>query len=179
MTDNPCPSLEELGIEPGSFIRKLDKQTHWNAFTDQEDLLVAAQEVAARVFNEKGEIYSLWKVSTEQEFYGIVAALTAHANPKDRHIDFIWLSTSELESAGISFDNIPEGDCIRVKDLHFDAVITPNNARQLCYELLSRQRIAYRCKKAQTKSILQFQRNLGCKAASESSEPCDCETTSQ
>jgi hypothetical protein len=175
MTDNPCPSLEDLGIEPGSFIRKLDKQTHWNAFTDQEDLLVAAQEAAARVFPEKGEIYSLWKVSTEQEFYGIVASLTAYANPKDRNIDFIWVSKSELEAAEIKFENIPEGDCIRVKDLHFDAVITPNNARQLCYELLSKQRVAYRCKKAQTKSILQFQRNLGCKAASESSESCDCE----
>ncbi|MEB3289233.1 MAG: hypothetical protein VKI82_04925 [Leptolyngbya sp.] len=175
MTETTCPSLAELGIKPGSFIRKLDKQTHWNAFADQEDLSMAALEVAARVFGEQGEIYSLWKVSTEQEFYGIVASLTATANPKDRNIDFIWISDHELEAAGVSLDNVPEGNCIRVKSLHFDVVITQQSAKHLCYELLSKQRIAYRCKKAQTKSILQYQRNLGCKAAAENSELCSCE----
>jgi hypothetical protein len=175
MTETTCPSLIELGIKPGSFIRKLDKQTHWNAFTDYEDLSVAALEVATRVFCEKGEIYSLWQVDTEQEFYGVVASLTANANPKDRNIDFIWMSGSELESAGISLENVPEGDCIRVKDLHFDVVITQQSAKHLCYDLLSQQRIAYRCKKAQTKLILQYQQNLGCKAADENSELCNCE----
>jgi hypothetical protein len=175
MTETTCPSLAELGIEPGSFIRKLDKQNHWNAFTDQQNLSIAALEVATRVFNEQDELYSLWKVSTGQEFYGMVAALTANANPKDRNIDFIWVSASELKAAGISFENVPEGHCIRVKDLHFDAEITQQSARQLCYELLSRQRIAYRCKKAQTKSILQYQRNLGCKAVDENSPSCNCE----
>jgi hypothetical protein len=175
MTDTTCPSLAELGIEPGSFLRKLDNRNHWNSFTDQEDLAVSAQEVAERVFKEKGAVYSLWKVNTDQELYGVVASLTTYANPKDRNIDFICLAVDELEEAGVEPKNVPEGNCLRVKNLHFDAVIIQKSARLLCFALLSRKRIALRCGKSKTKLILQHQLTLGCKAAGESSQACDCE----
>jgi hypothetical protein len=93
------PSLVDLGIEPGSFIRKLDNQNHWNAYKDQ-DVSVAPQSVAEKVFREAGEKYSLWKIHTEQEFYGVVASLTANATPRDRNIDFIWIRTYALTKRG-------------------------------------------------------------------------------
>lgn len=175
MTETICPSLAELGIEPGSFIRKLNNQNHWNTFSDAEDLAAAAQAMAAKVFGERGEVYSLWRINTDQDLYGVVAAITVNATPRDRNIDFIWVTDSELKEANIEFDNVPEGRCLRVKELHFDAVITQKNARQLCYDLLSKKRSAQRCKKAKTIQILTYQRELGCKAVDEDSQSCNCE----
>ncbi|PSB25353.1 hypothetical protein C7B82_23785 [Stenomitos frigidus ULC18] len=168
------PSLFDLGIEPGSFIRKLDNQNHWNAHQD-EDLSRASKLIAEKIFKEAGEKYSLWKVNTEQEFYGVVASLTANANPKDRNIDFIWVTKSELKEVDIEFDSVSEGNCLKVNDLHFDAVINQEKARQLCHNLIVKQRVAQRCKKAQTVLILQYQRDRGCKATNADLVLCDCQ----
>jgi hypothetical protein len=170
------PSLIDLGIEPGSFIRKLDKQTDWNGYTDESDLSIASKFVSEKVFKEQGAAkYSLWPVSTEQEFYGVVASLTAIATPKDRNIDFVWIAKSELEEVGIVFEQVPEGKCLHVQFLHYDAVINANVAQQLCYNLMSRKRAAKRCKKAQTSLILEHQKTLGCKGTDVVCQVCECE----
>jgi hypothetical protein len=167
--------LTDLGFEFPSFLRKINSKNHWYPEEGDRDLNIRAQKVAEKIFNEQKGIYSLWYISTEEEFFGVVASLTTNANPKDRNIDFIWITESELKEVGIIFSQIPEGNCFRVKDLHFDVEINPNSARALCYHLMSNQRDAQRCPKKQTISILQHQRQIGCKAADISSQSCQCE----
>lgn len=168
------PSLSDLGIEPGSFIRKLDNQNHWNAYKDK-DFSIASELVAEKIFKGTREKYSLWKVNTEQEFYGVIASLMANATPKDRNIDFVWVTKHELEEVGIEFANVSEGNCFNVKALHFDAVINQEKARQLCQNLIVKQRVAQRCKKAQTVLILQYQQDRGCKATDADLVLCACQ----
>ena len=169
------PTLRDLEIKPGSFIRKLDNRNHWNAYKDSSDLTQASQLIAEKVFNEQSEKYSLWYVSTEQEFYGVLAALTANATPKDRNIDFIWIAEHELKEVSIAFENIPEGSCVHVQRLHFDAVINQRIAQQLCYNLIAQERISLRCNKAQTILVLEHQHQLGCKAVDTNFQICECE----
>lgn len=85
--------------------------------------------------------------------------------------------SNELEEVGISFEKIPEGNCLNVRNLHFDALISQENERQLCGNLMAKQRVAQRCKKAQTILILQHQQDLGCKATDNSSQSCSCEVS--
>lgn len=170
------PSLPDLGIQPGSYIRKLDNRNHWNGYSDDTDLTTASRLAAEKVFQEKGEKYSLWHVSTEQEFYGVVASLTANATPRDRNIDFISIAETELKEAGVKVENISEGACLRVKHLHVDARINPTVAQNLCYTLMSNQRKAQRCPKTSTISILEYQQQIGCRATNTSLPTCTCET---
>lgn len=170
------PSLTELGIVPGSFIRKLDSRNHWNAYKDETDAASASQLIAAKVFKGQENIYSLWQVNTDQEFYGVVASLTENATPRDRNIDFIWFSEHELQEVGIAFQNVAEGSCLHVENLHVDAVIDSNMAQQLCSVVWSQNREAKRCPRKHTIQILEHQQNLGCKATDTSLENCACET---
>jgi len=167
--------LKDLSFEFPSFLRKINSKNHWYPEEGDRDLKIRAQKVAEKIFNEQKGIYSLWYISTEEEFFGVVASLRTNANPKDSDIDFIWITESELKEVGIIFKKIPEGDCFRVKDLHFDVEINPNSAYELCYKLMSNQRKAQRCRQKQIKSILEHQRQIGCKAADISSQSCQCE----
>ena len=133
-----------------------------------------SKEVAARVFRENQGVYSLWQVGTEKDFYGIIAALTANANPCDRNIDFIWISRSDLESVGIHPVQVPEGRCLHTRDLHFNAKINHQEAEQLCLTLLQRNRQAKRCRKAQTSAVRSHQESLGCKAIVDRAQDCNC-----
>ncbi|NER01038.1 MAG: hypothetical protein F6K30_30835 [Cyanothece sp. SIO2G6] len=176
MTELTLPSLADLGIVPGSFIRKLDNRNHWNAYKDETDAASASLLIAAKVFKDKGNIYSLWWVYTDQEFYGVVALLTENATPRDRKIDFIWILEHELQEVGIACRNVSEGSCLHVENLHFDAEIDSGMAQQLCHILWTRNREAKRCLKENTIQILEHQQNLGCKATETSLENCECET---
>ena len=170
------PSLTDLGIKGSGFIRKLDNRNHWNAYQDNADMVSASQLVAEKVFREDGDRYSLWYISTDQELYGVVASLTANATPKDKNIDFIWIAESELKEVDIVFKRIPEGNCLHIKNLHFNAVINSTIAQRLCYTLMIGKRTAHRCQKAQTILILEHQQKLGCKATDVNSLNCECET---
>lgn len=155
------PTLVDLGVKPGSFIRKLDNRNHWNAYADG-NVSQVYQTVAEKVFNSRDEIYSLWNVNTDQELYGIIASLTANAIPKYRDIDFICIERNELDIVGINYKQVCEGKCFYVKPLHYNAEINLSTAQQLCHHLLSHKRKAQRCKKVLTISILQYQESIGC-----------------
>jgi hypothetical protein len=175
MADIMCPCLLDLGIEPDSFLRKIDNRNAWNGYADKPGSGQIYQEVAEKVFREREGIYSLWKVKTEQDFYGVVASLTANATSKDRNIDFIWISEAELADIGIQIQKVVEGRCLHAKDLHFDAKISNKKAKELCRILLERERVANRCKKAHTVAIRNYQTSLGCKAVDSNTQKCKCE----
>jgi len=168
------PTLADFDIRSGVFIRKLNKHTHWYPQEGDNDLFLRAKLGSEKIFPD-GRKHSLWYVSTEREFYGVVASLTATATPKNRDIDFIWIEESELQEVGVIFENIPNGDCLHVKSLHFDAEINKNIFQNLCHNLMSKQREAYRCKKRQTTCILEYQRQIGCKSTDTDLESCECQ----
>lgn len=168
------PSLSDLGIESGSFIRKLNNHNHWNAYLD-ESLDTACHEIANKIFGIESKQYSLWQVRTDQEFYGVVAALTADAHPQNRDINFIWIREAELEGAGIAITYIAEGKCIDVKGAHVDAFIGQKEAENLCRAMLLGNRKAERCKRRVIAAIREHQQGLGCKAVVTLPVRCACE----
>ncbi|MCA6504496.1 MAG: hypothetical protein IM554_02865 [Pseudanabaena sp. M079S1SP2A07QC] len=168
------PNLTEFGIESSVFIRKLDNRNHWND-CNGEDTQKDSALVAQKIFDYQSNKYSLWYVTNDEEFYGVIASLTTNATPQDRNIDFIWIYQSELEEVGIKFDNIPESKCHHVKDLHYDAEINQATAQKLCHILINKQRKAHRCLKVKTKCVLKYQYNKGCKASDINSLICKCE----
>lgn len=169
------PSLTELGFESPSYLRKINNRTHWHPQEGDNNLTIRAQLAAEKLFNEQNSLYSLWYISNKDQFYCVVASLTANANPRDRNIDFILIGESELNDVNISLSNSPEGDCLNVQHLHFNALINLIAAQNLCYNLMDKGREAQRCKKQQTKLILEYKHQLGCKAVNKSSLVCQCE----
>jgi hypothetical protein len=168
------PTLVDFDIPSGVFIRKLNKLTHWHPQEGDNDLSLRAKLASEKIFADERK-HSLWYVSTENEFYGVVASLTATATPKNRDIDFIWIEESELQEVGVVFEKIPNGECSQVKSLHFDAEINKSVFQNLCYNLMGKQREAYRCKKRQTTCILEYQRKIGCKSTDTDLESCECQ----
>jgi hypothetical protein len=62
-----------------------------------------------------------------------------------------------------------------VEHLHYNAVIISDISYQLCESLIKNNPQAQRCKRKQTKLILEHQQEKGCQAVDFSSEQCSCQ----
>lgn len=169
------PSLANFDIYKPGYIRKLNNQNHWCP-EGSETIEERAEAVVQKLFANPKHIYSLWFVETAEQFYGIVAALSAGRTPKNQNLDFLWIDAEELASASVELIQISEGQCLSVRDLHFNAHIDPASAEKLCLIMMQAGREAKRCKKNQhTTPILEYQTGKGCKATETSREHCACE----
>lgn len=170
------PTLADFGIKSSVFIRKLDRRTHWHPSEGDNDLSLRARIASEKVFPPTEKRYSLWYVSTNEQFYGVLASLTFYANPKARDIDFICIEEDELQEFGITPELIPEGNCLHVKSLHFDVEICKNTAQYICYNLMNKGTADKRCQKAKVNLVLEHQRKLGCQSTETDCQSCQCET---
>ncbi|MFM2312012.1 MAG: hypothetical protein RLZZ04_1288 [Cyanobacteriota bacterium] len=162
------PTLDQFGIEPPVFVRKIDNKNRWIEH-DLGSISDRARKIAINVFN--AEICSLWWIKSDEDFHGFVASISSNRSPQNQNIDFIWMTKKDLELAKIECKNIPEGDCLAVKNLHYNATIDEKKAILLCSELIKRQQEPQRCRKKQTELILQQQRAKRCVAVTKT-PPC-------
>ncbi|HLO83721.1 MAG TPA: hypothetical protein VK203_01730 [Nostocaceae cyanobacterium] len=165
------PTLDDFGVPTPVYIRKLDSRTHWNpegCINQQERV----QRIAERIF--KHSVNSLWLINSNQDFYGMVASLSAKRNPRQQDIDFIWITEEELNEVGINFKQVVEGDCLHAQSLHYNADIDQEQAKKLCEILTSKGRETKRCKRKQTEEIIKYLENSGCKALVANYLRCKC-----
>jgi hypothetical protein len=168
------PTLQDFGIACPVYIRKINSRAHWNPEGTHNNY-DRARQVAERLFQSSAEIYSLWRIGTNQDFYSVVAALSAFRSPRNQDIDFIWLTVTEAEALGLKMEPIKKGECVHAEPLHFNARIDRGAALALCQKLVDAGREAYRCKRGMTTKILETQVSLGCKALVEGIDRCQCE----
>lgn len=175
MGESMLPGLANFDIHKPGYIRKLNNKNHWypeGSATVQERI----EAVVQKLFVNPEHIYSLWFIETAEQFYGVVASLSAGRTPKNQNLDFLWIDAEELASASVELTPISEGQCLYVRDLHFNARIDPASAEKLCLIMMHKGRQAQRCKKNQHSTpILVYQAEKGCKATETSREHCDCE----
>ena len=161
------PTLAQFGITESVFIRKINNKNRWLQHSAEvED---REKKIAADVFDN--EICSLWKVGSDEDFYGFVAAISSNRSFQNQNIDFIWMTQNDLDQAGIEYQKIPEGDCLAVEHLHYNTKITKSQAILLCSRLIERNQEPQRCRKKQTASILKYQQTKGCIAVTKN-PPC-------
>lgn len=179
MDESMLPSLTDLGIDKPGYIRKVDSKGHWNP-EGCNDLETRAKVASERVFKANSEnLHSLWYIETAEQFYGVIADLSAGRTTKNKHIDFVWIDAQELNAASIDLIEVPGKNCLFVSNLHVDACIDPPSAEKLCFIMMQAGRETQRCKrKEHTKRILEYQTERGCKATETSKENCDCEVVS-
>ncbi|MBW4519300.1 MAG: hypothetical protein KME16_06310 [Scytolyngbya sp. HA4215-MV1] len=168
------PTLSEYGIETPAYIRKIDSLARWNP-EGCSTLEERAKIIAEKLFREPHNLYSIWLVNTDREFYSIVASLSEYRSPKNQNIDFIWLTEKDFQEIGIHPENQPEGGCLHAQYFHFNITIEPYSAEKLCDYLLRQGREAKRCQKAKTAQILAYQKQIGCKATDNNLIRCECE----
>ncbi|MFM7408693.1 MAG: hypothetical protein ACKO3K_19065 [Cuspidothrix sp.] len=166
------PTLEDFGVPTPAYIRKIGATTHWQQ-EDCNSQQERAEKAAARIF--KDGINSLYLVKSDQDFYATIVAISANRNPKDQNFDFIWITEEELKEIGISFELVIEGACLHSQKIHFNASIDTNAACKLCENIMSKNREAKRCKRKDTKEILNHLERLGCKAIVSKSPSCECQ----
>lgn len=150
--------IKELEIGLPCYIRKINKLTKWNGLGGNIDQ--RAKQAVERNFYENENIYSLWHLEEIEQFLGIIAIMRGRQRPDT--FDFICIKENDLIQAGIIFKPVTEGQCIYVRDLHFNATIDKIKAEKLCKILIERKVEARRCKKELTKQILDYQEKLGC-----------------
>lgn len=166
------PTLEDFGVQTPAYIRKINKSRHWNpeGCNSQQE---RAQKAALDIFEDG--INSLYLVKLDQDFYATIVAISANRNPQDQNFDFIWITEEELQEAGINFELVIEGACLHSQKIHFNASINKQSACELCENIMSKNREAKRCKRKDTKEILNHLENLGCKAIVPNTRNCKCE----
>jgi hypothetical protein len=168
------PTLEQFSITTPVFIRKIDKPSHWEPQGCNNSLEDRAKKVSERIF--KNIVSSLWKVTLDEQFYGIIASLSANRLRQDQEISFIWVTQEELKEVNIEIQPKPEGKCLYVKDLHFNIQINSSSAQKLCHVLFEKDRKAERCKKDNIQNILNYQQSKNCKAINGTLLDCSCQT---
>jgi hypothetical protein len=166
------PTLEDFGVQTPAYIRKINKLTHWHP-EDCSSQQERSQKAAVNIFDDG--INSLYLVKSNEDFYATIVAISANRNPKDQNFDFIWITEEELKEVGISFELVMEGACSHSQKIHFNAYIDKNAACKLCENIMSKNREAKRCKRKDTKEILNHFETLGCKAIAPNSPKCKCE----
>lgn len=176
MGESMLPSLTDFGIYKPGYIRKVDKKGHWHP-EDCSDLEARAKAASERVFKPNSKnIHSLWYIENAEQFYGMIADLSAERTIKNQDIDFVWIDAEELTSASIELIQFPGKHCVFVSNLHVNARIAPGAAEKLCLIMMQAGREAQRCKnRSHTTPILEYQTGKGCKATETSRERCDCE----
>lgn len=127
------PDLTDFEISTPGYIRKIDKRSHWNPSDNENNLEEEAKAAAEKIFKNPEHIYSLWLVSTSEEFYGVIAVLSAGRTKENQNVDFIWIDKKELHSTSLEPNLVPEGECLLVQDLHFNVRIEPDAATKLCF----------------------------------------------
>lgn len=171
--------LSDFGISSPIYLRKIDRLSHWNP-ENSFDFENRVNQVADKVFRES--VCSIWQINSDEELYGVVAAISSRRNPRHQDIDFIYLTEQDLDEIAIFKKQTEEGKCLFVKRLHYniDIDIDRQQARKLCRKLLQEKREPQRCKKKMTQEILAYQEKRGCKAVSDSQNVirCDCEKSS-
>lgn len=170
----PPTFVERFDVQPPVYIRKIDSRARWEI--EGNNIKERAQKVADSLF--KYEVSSIWLVKSDVDFYGVIASLSANRTPKNQIIDFICVTESDLDKAGVEIEAIPEGDCLDVQKSHFNAPIDKATALRLCENLIENGRKAHRCQKAETVSILKHQESRGCKATESTLEKCECQEAS-
>jgi hypothetical protein len=165
--------LQEFGILPPVFIRKLDRRSDWHPEVAPLD---RPRRSADLLFAEADRIFSLWYIKNDQDFYNMVTAISAHRSPQNQNFDFIWITADELKDAGIEPEEFAEGQCIPARSLHYNAVISAEAAVLLCQDLLDANRQDYRCNRKKTGAILDLKRSSGCYALVPDSTGCLCES---
>jgi hypothetical protein len=150
----------------------MDNKSHWNPPDCDDEERV--KRVAQKVFEK--ETSSLWLVTSNEDFYGAIAALSEKRPHRYQDIDFLLITEEDLCKVGITLKPVLEGSCLAVRSRHFDITMDEAQAENLCRHLISQGQKPERCKKKQTISILEHQQQRGCKAVSKDSSQCDCET---
>jgi hypothetical protein len=168
------PQLLDFGINFPVYLRKIDRLSHWHPENSSGENRV--NKVADKVF--PNDICSLWYIGNNEEFYGMVAAISARRKPRQQDIDFIYLTEEELEAYQIIKKQTIEGQCLFVARLHYNIEIDKEKARNLCQKLIEIGREPKRCKKKMTQFILEYQQKRGCKAVVDSLDKCECELES-
>jgi hypothetical protein len=167
------PTLEQFSITTPVFIRKIDNRNHWNPSDCNNSLEERAKRVSDNIF--KGTVCSLWKVNLDEQFYGIIASLTAERKPRVQTIDFICITQEDLEEVNIETQPKPQGKCLYVKDLHFDIQLDSSLAQKLCHVLFKKDREPKRCEKNNIREILNYQQSKNCKASDDTLLDCVCQ----
>lgn len=139
---------------------------------DWEESLSILDNVADKLFKE--DIYSIWRVHSDEEFYGIIASLSSDRNPREQNIDFICITDEDLETLKISKEQTQEDNCLFVQHLHYNTQIDRTTAKQLCRKLINEGREPKRCYKKWTQAILEHQHQKGCQAIVSNENPCSC-----
>lgn len=145
MTSDILPDLlteiKKLEIDLPCYIRKINGLAKWNGL--QGDINQRIQQAVSKNFDYQGNIYSLWYLEEIEQFLGVVAIMRGHEKPDT--FDFICIKHEDLMKAEISLKHISNGDCIYVKNLHFDAEIDQKKAENLCTILIYKNILAQRC----------------------------------
>jgi hypothetical protein len=165
-------TLQNFGIASPVFVRKLNKRSDWEPDVIAEQ---RPQRVAELAFRESHRIFSLYYITTEQAFYSTIVGLNAPRSPQNNDTDFIWITSDELEAAGIQPKLVVEGDCLQSSILHYDACIPVEAAIRLCQNLIAGGRQAHRCQRKKTQAILEQRREIGCYALLVDSQYCACQ----
>lgn len=180
MTDNNNPQAwESLCLTEPVLIHKIDKKSYWIISDDLDD---RAREAVNLIFNNEDDLYSFWKIGSDQELSSVAMSINAGRGSLKEQIDFIWVAPEEIERIGIELIPKLEGECFQSQKLHYDAILNKSLALELCKYLMSADdggshqdsgRVL-RLKKGKMKRIAAYMESKACRVFLLPETDCEC-----
>ncbi|MEX2287994.1 MAG: hypothetical protein WD648_12950 [Planctomycetaceae bacterium] len=176
MPDTDFTVADAVNAEPPVFVRKVDRQGHWNTET-QADIVENVFPV------ESDGTVSIWRIETFDDLQRIAIALNARrvkTNPKGASLteNLFLLAIRPNEFGTITLDQSDgETDCLHAKERHYDAHIDdPQQLQALVNSLLSSGRQLGKLTKGKLKQLVERATADRCRAVVTESTLCKCES---
>lgn len=152
---------DTVGLPGPLFLRKLRRKADWGSIeTPIEERAVSA---ALSVFPVHSKPYSVFRVTTDDEFKRIILGLNSGRRKLDGDSDFIAVLPRELASLGIAVERTPgETLCRLANSLHFDMSPTEDQVREMCHQLLAQGRAVVHLGKSMIRPLVVQARTEGC-----------------
>ena len=165
------PTLSGFGIQPPVYIHKIARGSNW---VIEENVSDSIRHAVETIFKDSDYMYSFWLVGSDLDLYCVAASLNADRDAPNEQINFIWLTHNDLEVLGLTATQSQEGKCIYAQKLHYNILVEPNKAQELCSLLMKNKRESVRCTKGAMKLIVTHNLGRGCKAYEYDNPPQEC-----
>lgn len=158
---------DTVGLPAPIFLRKLRRKADWGSI----EIPVEERAVSAvrSIFLNDSMPYSVFRVTTDDEFTRVVLGLNSGRTRLDGDSDFIAVLPRELGSLGIAVEKTPgRTSCRLANSLHFDMSPTEDQLRELCHQMLAQGRAVIHLKKNMIRPLVDQARSEGCLVIKES-----------
>lgn len=168
--------FEPAGIEstnPPYYIRRFDTHSYWTGKPDST-LEERKSRILSKLFPPSDHGISVFRITSRHDLHRVTTALFLGRNHQDKVL-FLPIQADELDTAGLRIERTyGTTKCHHANNVHYDIEFDREAIATLVSILVQAGRTPGRFSKNQMKDAAALASVIGCHAAGQSNDVCEC-----